>query len=116
MDERSHTGGREPRLNVLCEREGKVFRVHVDPAFVPPYLCTCLDVHGEAFPVLVDLEELSRCQNEAPGTIEERRTRLGSLELIGSGGGADALARFLVTSIASGVRRPNQPPSDVSKR
>jgi hypothetical protein len=114
MHERSHTGEGELRLNVLCEREGKAFRVHVDPAFVPPYLRTCLDVHGEAFPVLLDLEELSRCQNEAPGTIEERRTRLGSLELIGRSGGTDALARFLVTSIASGVRRPG--PSDASNR
>ena len=108
MDADSQFFDRVLRLNVFCEREGEAFRVHVDPASVPPYLRACLDMHGEAFPVFLDLEELERYVREAGGTLLCRTTRFGSQELDATAPAADALGRFLVTAISSGVRPPRE--------
>jgi hypothetical protein len=94
-----------PRLSVFCERDGSAFRLHVDPRWVPSYLTSCLDVHGEAFPVWLDFDDLQRRTEEAGATLESRKTQFGSVALLAEDGAADLLAQWLVTAMASGVRR-----------
>ncbi len=85
--------------------------MHVQPAWVPEYLEPFFDVHGEAYPVLLDLDDLGRHMTEAGESYDERRTRLGGVELTADGPAAEAMGVWLVTAMSSGLRpRPGQEP------
>jgi len=47
-------------LNLFCAQEDEAWRVHVSPLWIPQYLASSFDRHGEAFPVLLDFEDLDR--------------------------------------------------------
>jgi hypothetical protein len=91
-------------LNALCEREREVWRVHVHPAGLPEALEAAFDEHGEAFPVLLDFEELERQLARQGEACEKRATRLGSVELSARAGAANTVAAWLLGSLASGFR------------
>jgi hypothetical protein len=99
-------------LNLFCSLEGEVWRVHVRPTKLPRYLQHCFDEHGEAFPVLLDFDDLARHMAASEATFEKRVSRTGGVELLARGDAASALAVWLSTAFASGVRpgaRPSVP-------
>ena len=102
-------------LNLFCARVGEVWRVHVRPTWLPRYLHTVFDEHGEAFPVLLDFDDLDRYMASKRALFEKRVSRTGSVELTAHGEAATALAVWLSTACASGVRDGNRSSvSDVS--
>jgi hypothetical protein len=107
--------GRPVVLNLFCMPEGDAFRVHVAPRWIPRYLHPVLDRNGEAFPVLLDWEDLERCMAENHVTIQKRVSRAGSVELTARGPAAQALGVWLATALASGVRAPNAEESTPSR-
>lgn len=78
--------------------------MHVRPGVLPRYLQHCFDEHGEAYPVLLDFEDLSRHMEANGAAFEKRVTRLGGVELLARDDAASALAVWLATAFASGVR------------
>ena len=88
-------------LNVFCAQEDEAWRVHVNPLWIPKYLASSFDRHGEAFPVLLDFEDLDR-QMARYGA--ERVATTGDVELTAHGRSAHALGEWLSTAFASGIR------------
>jgi hypothetical protein len=91
-------------LNLYCARVGDVWRVHVRPTWLPRYLHAVFDEHGEAFPVLLDFDDLERRMAAKQVSFEKRVSRTGSVELTAYGEAATALAVWLSTAFASGMR------------
>lgn len=91
-------------LNLFCARVGEVWRVHVRPTWLPRYLHSIFDEHGEAFPVLLDFEDLDRRMASKQASFEKRVSRTGSIELTAHGEAATVLAVWLSTAFASGLR------------
>ncbi len=91
-------------LNLFCVPVGEVWRVHVRPTWLPRYLHSVFDEHGEAYPVLLDFEDLERQMASKKQVFEKHVTRAGAVELTASGSAATALAVWLSTAFASGVR------------
>lgn len=91
-------------LNVFCGRQGEAWRFYLGPGWCPPFLGPLLDAHGEAYPVLFDFDDLNRHLTAHEATVEQRWSRLGSVELTASGRSAMVLARWLTTALSSGVR------------
>ena len=91
-------------LNLFCVPTGEVWRVHVRPTWLPRYLHSVFDEHGEAYPVLLDFEDLDRQMASKQQVFEKRVSRLGAVELTAHGDAATALAVWLSTAFASGVR------------
>jgi hypothetical protein len=98
-------------LNLFCSLEGEAWRVHVRPTRLPRYLQQCFDEHGEAFPVLLDFDDLDRHMDANQASFEKRVARTGGVELRAQGEAAAALAVWLSTAFASGVRPGTRPPS-----
>lgn len=96
--------GAPPRMNLFCVEEAEAFRVHVQPTWLPEYLESFFDRHGEAYPVLLDFADLERHMTDARATLVRRDTRLGGVELTAEGAGAEALSTWLLTAMASGMR------------
>jgi hypothetical protein len=107
MRSRPRRPGEPLRVNAFCEREHDYWRVHVHPAGLPDYLASALDDHGEAFPLLLDFDDLDRQLGPVASQCQRHPTRLGSVELDASGDAAEAVAAWLLTSMASGFR-PSQ--------
>jgi hypothetical protein len=91
-------------LNLFCVQVGEVWRVHVRPTWLPRYLHNVFDENGEAYPVLLDFEDLDRHMASKHVSFEKRVSRLGAVELTAHGDAATALAVWLSTAFASGVR------------
>ena len=91
-------------LNLFCARVGDVWRVHVRPTWLPRYLHTVFDENGEAFPVLLDFDDLDRYMASKLMSFEKRVSLTGSVELTAHGEAATALAVWLSTAFASGLR------------
>jgi hypothetical protein len=91
-------------LNLFCAREEDAWRVHVQPTWLPRYLHQCFDRHGEAYPVLLDFEDLDRHMKAAGAEYEKRVARTGGVELTARGAAAQTLAEWLGNAFASGVR------------
>lgn len=91
-------------LNLFCVPVAEVWRVHVRPTWLPRYLHSVFDENGEAFPVLLDFEDLERQMAAKRQTFEKRVSRAGAIELTAYGDAATALAVWLSTAFASGVR------------
>jgi hypothetical protein len=96
-------------LNLFCVQVGEVWRVHVRPTWLPRYLRQVFDEHGEAFPVLLDFDDLERQMGSKQAAFEKRVSRTGSVELTARGEAATALAVWLSTAFASGVRDGHRP-------
>jgi hypothetical protein len=95
-------------LNLFFSEEGEAWRAHVRPAWLPRYLRPFFDVHGEAYPVLLDLDDLDAHMRTHGASYEKRVAVTGGVELTARGAAASELAVWLSTALASGVR-PRQP-------
>src|SRR5947207_10964620 len=93
-------------LNLFCSEEGDVWRVHVWPAWIPPVIFNFVDGDDEAFPVLLDFDDLSGYMADDGLAYDKRIARTGGIELTAEGPAATALAVWLSTALASGVRAP----------
>jgi hypothetical protein len=94
-----------PLLNIFCMKEDGAWRVHVGPDWMPPGLERLFDYNGEAYPVLLDWEDLERHMESYSAEYEAHISHAGSVELTARGtGAAEALANWLATALASGVR------------
>jgi len=91
-------------LSLFCARVGDVWRVHVRPPWLPRYLQPYFDVHGEAYPVLLDFDDLARHMKSNDAAFEKRVTRVGGVELLARGQAAESLATWLATAFSTGVR------------
>ena len=94
-----------PLLNLFCLQEDEAWRVHVRPAWVPSYLRPVFDENGEAYPVFLDFDDLDRHMAASQASFEKRVSApTGAVELTARGEAATALAVWLSTAFASGVR------------
>lgn len=91
-------------LNVFCCREGDCWRVHAERQLLPASLLACFDRHGEAFPAFLDFNDLQRFMAARGLAYDERVANTGGVELTARGAAATALAQWLSTMFASGVR------------
>jgi len=91
-------------LNLFCVPVGEAWRVHVRPTWLPRYLHNVFDENGEAYPVLLDFDDLDRQMASKHAPFEKRVSRVGAIELTARGAAATALAVWLSTAFASGVR------------
>ena len=91
-------------LNLLCVPVGEVWRVHARPTWMPSFLHGVFDEHGEAFPVVLDFQDLERHMASKRQPFEKRVSRTGAIEFTAHGDAATALAVWLSTAFASGVR------------
>jgi hypothetical protein len=96
--------GAANELNLFCVRVGEVWRVHVTPTWLPRYLHQVFDENGEAFPVLLDFDDLDEQMVAKGAAFEKRVSRIGDVELTARGAAATVLAVWLSTAFASGVR------------
>ncbi len=93
------------RLNVFCAQENNgVWRVHLGSRWLPPNLPHLFDRKGEAFPVLLDFEDLHRFLETHDAPCEKRVSALGDVELTAHGSSAFVLARWLANAFDSGIR------------
>jgi len=106
MIDRSQAEQREPadELSLYCSLVGDAWRVHVRPAGVPRYLRAFFDMHYEAYPVLLDFDDLERHMSSNDAPYEKHVTKTASVELLAQGRAAEALAVWLSTAFSSGVR------------
>src|SRR5882724_2529406 len=96
---KSHAEATEPNqgtvLNLFCTLDGEAWRVHVRPTWLPRYLHHVFDENDEAYPVLLDFEDLDRHMAAHQASFEKRVSRTGGVELTASGEAATALAVWL---------------------
>ena len=95
-------------LNVLCSPLKEGWRVYLAPEWVPAYLMHCFDENLETQTPLIDLEDLDRYMQFHSAEYEKRVSKFGDVELTARGDPAEALAGWLATAFATGIReRPN---------
>jgi hypothetical protein len=94
-----------PPLNLFFVKEAAGWRVLLRPAGAPEYLLHSFDVHREAFPMVLDWEDLERRMSSVGREYETRPTRLGGLEVTATGKAVTPLADWVLTAIASGTRQ-----------
>lgn len=91
-------------LNVFCSASRNGWRVHLHPHWAPAYLRHCFDDNLEVFPVDIDLEDLDQYMAYHSAEYEKRISALGDAELTARGDAAEALAAWLSTAFATGMR------------
>jgi hypothetical protein len=97
-------------LELYCSPQGEAFRVYLRPgSALPPYLRSCFDERGEAYPVFLDLEDLERVVKGAREELEIEKSRAGGVALCARGNAVAALGVWLSNAFASGVRVPSAP-------
>ena len=107
---------RPPLLNVFFLKEGDAWRLHLGPESFRPDLERLFDHNGEAYPVLVDWEDLERHMTKRGAEYDAHTSHAGSVELTVRGAVAvEALAEWLATSISSGMRLTHEDGHDESK-
>lgn len=95
-------------LSLYCSPMGEAWRVHVRPMWLPSYLQPYFDLHGEAYPVFIDFEDLAHHMQSSHAPFEKRVNRAGGVELLAHGSAAEALAVWLSTAFSTGVRPGNR--------
>jgi hypothetical protein len=91
-------------LNVFCSPSRNGWRVHLHPRWAPAYLRHSFDENFEAYPVEIDLEDLDRYMAYHEFEYEKRSATVGGAELTARGVAAEALAAWLSTAFATGIR------------
>lgn len=91
-------------LNVLCSPMKDGWRVYLNPGWVPPYLLHCFDKNLEAYAPAIDLDDLDQYMRFHSAAYEKRMSVFGDAELTARGDAAEALAAWLSTAFATGVR------------
>lgn len=104
MNVRSSSEGHDEArvLDLFFSREGDAWRVFARPSVFPPYLRQYFDEQWEAYPVMLDLEDLER--RMAGVRYEKRTSKSGGFQLLAQGSAAMTVASWLSTALASGVR------------
>ncbi len=106
MDPSGQSESRERLLNLFCSPLNEAWRVYLGPAWLPPYLSPFFDADGEAYPVLLDFEELDRQMQKQGAAFEKRVAKTGGIELTARGASAKVLATWLSTAFASSTHLP----------
>jgi len=83
--------------------------VYLNPEWVPPYLMHCFDENLEACTPVIDLEDLDQYMHYHTAEYEKRISQFGDVELTAKGDAAEALAGWLATAFATGVRERSRP-------
>jgi hypothetical protein len=91
-------------LNLFCTPEDGAWRVYVRPTWMPRYLHRCFDEHGEAFPAVLDFEDLDRQMSNHGAQFEKRISKRGDVELIARGHAANELALWFSNAFITGMR------------
>jgi len=91
-------------LNLFCVRSGEAWRLHAAPQGLPLYLRGYFDVHHEAYPVDLDLDDLDRFMADRAAEYDKRESHLGGIEITARGAAAASLAEWLSNMFSSGVR------------
>ena len=95
-------------LNFFCTPKGEAWRMYVRPTRLPRYLSRCFDRYWEAYPVLLDFEDLDRYMQKRGVEYAKRVSRLGDVEVTARGRAASELAIWLSRALASGVRETDE--------
>jgi len=93
------------QLSLLCTPEDEAWRLYAEPSWMPVYLRRCFDEHYEAFPVLLDFEELDRHMSKRGLTFEKVANDFGDVQLKARGRAAMELAVWLSQMFATGIRQ-----------
>lgn len=99
----------EFELSLFCGKEGDAWRIRVWPGWLPAFLRDFFDEEGEAYPVLIDLEELDREMKASSVSYERRESPIKGFELMASGAAATVMAHWLARSFSSGRRELPDP-------
>lgn len=102
--QRAAVPGRPPQIDILCERVGEAWRVHVWPTWLPDHLARCFDDQGEAFPVYIDLSELERQMKAHNAEFKRFEATDGSVEIEANGSAVDILISWLSRAFESGTQ------------
>jgi hypothetical protein len=78
------------------------------PTWLPRFLDRCFDKYWEAYPVLLDFEDLDRYMQKRGVPFEKRVSTLGDVEVTARGRAANELAVWLSRALASGVRETDE--------
>ena len=99
-------------LNFFCTPEREAWRMYVRPTWLPRYLHRSFDKHWEAYPVLLDFEDLDRYMQKRGAAYEKRVSALGDVEVTARGHAANELAVWLSRALASGIRETDEADDD----
>jgi hypothetical protein len=93
-------------FSLFCEpdRDGDAWCVLAAPAWLPDYLRPFFDQNLEAYPALLDFEDLDCHMRAHEALYEKRVSRMGGVELTARSTAAIELAVWLSTALASGTR------------
>jgi hypothetical protein len=92
------------QVSLYCAREGEVWRVYVEAKVLPPYLDRYFDAYGEAYPALLDFDDLEPYMAAHAAVYRKHVTATGSVELSAHGAAAVALSEWLSRAFSSCVR------------
>lgn len=93
-------------LNLFCSPVRGAWRVMLGTTWLPPYLLRYFDADGEAFPLVLDFEELDRQIEKQGAVVEKRVAKSGGVELTARGGSAKVVANWLATAFSSSAYVP----------
>lgn len=93
-------------LDVFCARLKDGWQIDFALDWVPPFLKPFLDRHHAATVLLLDFDDLEEHMAARGAVYEKRPSKLGGVQLRASGPAAKALAEWLATAFASGLRSP----------
>ena len=108
--------GAEYVLKLLFTREEDAWRVYVDAPRMPRFLRACFDADGEAFPVVVDFEDLERHMKRRGADFKKSLSKYGDVQLEAQGQAATELSLWLVSALGSGFREPARNEQDRAAR
>ena len=92
------------RISLHCGRDGDAWRVYVEAKALPRYLARYFDVYGEAYPALLDFDDLDRYMAARGAKYRKHITATGSVQLEAAGDAAAALSEWLSRAFSSCVR------------
>jgi hypothetical protein len=92
------------QINLYCARDGEAWRVYVEARALLPYLDRYFDEYGEAYPALLDFDDLDRYMAAYDAAYTKHVTATGSVELSAQGEAAAALSEWLSRAFSSCVR------------
>ena len=94
---------REQKLELLCQKAGDAWRIHIWPTWLPEHLARCFDDECEAYPVYLDLHELDRQMRLQQAEYKITEAKDGSLQLEATGPSVAIMMKWLSRSFESGT-------------
>ena len=93
-------------LNLFCARtpDRRIWRVHVRPTNLPTAVRQLFDHNSEAYPALLDFDDLDQYMADHDAHCEKRTSSLGDVELTAEGPSASVLGEWLTRAFMSGTR------------